>query len=264
MPSRRPASTCEPSSGQRPRRARPGLAVVVRVVRSRSSGSSAAAPLASSVSARGSWRRATPTASRAAITATRWARYHVLPTAAAHHQTVPVANRTVVSARTISRIRQPAEHPPRDARRRSRPGRRAIASWSTVRPIQRDERQQHERGQGRERQQDLARRLSRGVEQRVDVLEVPVRRTVRRRRGPASRTKPSRAGTRPPARRNGCTGCSAAGLDHVYRASAANANSSPTTTAAKRPAPGWAATRGPSGALGYTPLHLQRCVGGSP
>ena len=98
----------------------------------------AAAPSArssrtSSASARGSWRSATPTASRAAITATRWARYHVLPTAAAHHQTVPVANRIVVSARTASRIRRPPsiQHatPTPIAARAA-----AIASWSTVSP----------------------------------------------------------------------------------------------------------------------------------
>ena len=49
-----------------------------------------------------SCRSATPTASSAAITATRWARYQVLPTAAAHHHTVPVAKISVVSARTAS------------------------------------------------------------------------------------------------------------------------------------------------------------------
>ena len=37
-------------------------------------------------------------------TATRWAKYQVLPTAADHHQTVPVANRIVVRIRTDGRI----------------------------------------------------------------------------------------------------------------------------------------------------------------
>ena len=63
-----------------------------------------------------------------------WAKYHVLPTAAAHHHTVPVANRTVASARTASRIRRPpsihhATPTPIAARAT------AIASWSTRNPI---------------------------------------------------------------------------------------------------------------------------------
>ena len=57
----------------------------------------------------------------------------MLPTAAAHHQTVPVANRIVVSARTASRIRRPpsihqATPTPIAARAT------AIASWSVVSP----------------------------------------------------------------------------------------------------------------------------------
>ncbi len=67
------------------------------------------------------------------MTATRWARYQVLPTAAAHHQTVPVANRIVVRTRTDSRIRRPpsihhATPTPIAARAT------AIASWSVVSP----------------------------------------------------------------------------------------------------------------------------------
>ena len=175
----------------------------------------------------------------------------MLPTAAAHHQTVPVANRTVASARTVEPDPEAAEHPPRDpdADRRQGDRDRLLVHGQ---PEQRDERQEHERRQGRERQQHLARRLPAGVEQRVDVAGSTSSADGRRRRGPASRTKPCRAGRRPPARRNGCTGCSARGWTTCTGPAPPNASSSPTTTAARRPAPGWAA-RGPVRALGYTP-----------
>ena len=72
---------------------------------------------------------------------------------------------------------QPAEHPPRDADadRGQGDGDRLLVGGQAE---ERDERQEHERRQRREREQDLAGGLAVRVEQRVDVLEVPVRRTV--------------------------------------------------------------------------------------
>ena len=58
----------------------------------------------------------------------------MLPTAAAHHQTVPVANRIVVKLRTASRIRRPPSiHQAKPTPIAAKTA--AIASWSTVSPI---------------------------------------------------------------------------------------------------------------------------------
>ena len=74
-----------------------------------------------------------PTAISARSTATRCARYQVLPTAAAHHQTVPVANTMVAAARTDERRpRLPSIHHASATPRAARPI--ATDSWSVASP----------------------------------------------------------------------------------------------------------------------------------
>ena len=261
MPSSSPASTCEPSSGQtsdhQPDEPPPSSA---RGRPSWASPPSIGSSRASSVSARGSWRSATPTASRAAITATRWARYQVLPTAAAHHQTVPVANRIVVSARTASRIRRPAEHPPRDADADRRQGGRDRLLVHGQ-PDRRDERQQDERGQGRERQQHLARRLPVGVEQRVDVVEVPVRGPVRAVGDrPVERNLSVQEGVRLPDEMVVLVVVLGVGPRVQHERAQREQQPDDDRREAAAVGPGRDGREGAVGALGYTPVHLQRCV----
>ena len=249
MPSSRPASTCERSSGQTAAR-QPPPRVVGRL--GRVPGPSRRAR---------SWRRATPTASSAKITATMWAKYHVLPTAAAHHHTVPVANRTVASARTASRIRRPpsihhATPTPIAARAT------AIASWSTRQPDRRDERQQHERREGRERQQHLPGRLPAGVEQRVDVVEVPVRRSVGAVRDrPVEGNLSVQEGVRLPD--EVVVLVVVLGVGPRVQGQRAERQQQPDHDGREATGAGLG-REGPVRALGYTPVHLQRCVGGSP
>ena len=217
MPSNRPASTCERSSGQRAAR-QPPRTVVGRLGPHRGR------------LGRASWRSATPTASSAKITATMWAKYQVLPTAAAHHHTVPVANRTVASARTASRIRRPPSiHHATPTPIAAQGDRDRLLVHPQ--PDRRDERQEHERREGRERQQHLPRRLPARVEQRVDVVEVPVRRSVGAVRDRPVERNAFRAGRRPPARRNGCTGCSARG----WTTCTGPARRTPATARPRRP-----------------------------
>ena len=152
---------------------------------------------------------------------------------------------------------QPAEHPPG---REHADAASAIASdsWSTARPEQRDERQQEERGEGREWQQHPA-GVCPVLEQRIDVLEV----LVARRRWPSpprgkGGSRRGRGGTRPPATRSGCTGCSARG-SRPRRRPRAERDQQPHDDG-REAARDRLGLGGPTGALGYTPLHLQRCV----
>ena len=248
MPSNRPASTCERSSGQTAARQPPPP-------------SSGASGRTGAVSARASWRRATPTASSAKITATMWARYQVLPTAAAHHHTVPVANRTVASARTASRIRRPpsihhATPTPIAARAT------AIASWSTRSPIAATNGSSTSAGQGRERQQHLPRRLPARVEQRVDVVEVPVRRSVGAVRDrPVERNLSVQEGVRLPDEM--VVLVVVLGVGPRVQGQRTERQQQPDNDGREATGAGLG-REGPVRALGYTPVHLQRCVGGSP
>ena len=154
-PSRNPARICERSSGQTAAARRPGSPggrppAVVRGSARRSD-----APQGFSVAARESAPSATPTASSATSTATRWAKYHVLPTAAAHHHTVPVANTHGREDADAGPHREPPQHPVHE---RHAEGREQDADPLLVREQaeQRDERDQDDGGQRWKRQQRLA------------------------------------------------------------------------------------------------------------
>ena len=98
------------------------------------------------------------------------------------------------------------------------------------------------------------------VEQRVDVLEVAVGGPVGDVGDRPVESKPGRGGRRPPARRNGCTSCSARGSSTCRAPARRTPSRSPTITVAGRPTRTGSVDGGPIGALGYTPLHLHRCV----
>ena len=189
-----------------------------------------------------SWRRATPTASSAAIDGDEVGE---VPGAADRRRPPPDG-----AGREQDRRQRPhgepdpqaAEHPPRDADadRGQGDGDRLLVGGQ---PEERDERQQHERRQRREREQDLAGGLAGRVEQRVDVLEVPVRRTVGAVGDGPVEGNLARAGTRQPARRSGCTGCSAGGW------TTCTGRAPPTPTAARRRRP-WRDRSGAAAAKG--------------
>ena len=155
-----------------------------------------------------------------------------------------------------------AEHPPRgpDADRGQGDGDRLLVDGQAQ---QGDERQQHERGQGRERQQDLARRLSRGVEQRIDVLEVPVRRTVRAVGDrPVERNLPVQECVRLPDEM--VVLVVVLGVGPRVQRERRQRQQQPDDDGREATGAGLGRQYGPVRGLGYTPLHLQRCVRGSP